>query len=396
MPNKIKAAIALFFISVSLAYSGNTVTGKIESIRENGYITVIFDSPAEKDRYYIKSDETVIGDIISLKKIEGVYGKSRYLCRYTLVRENYLNILRPGLDITVIESDKEIDKRLQKNPYIDTYEYKREIRSVIDGREMVLIPSGKFQMGCSVCGDDEYPEHTEYLDDYYIDKYEVSNSEYKHYADIKGVRYPDYWKDQINENGDFISPFFGSLPVIVTYNEGAGYARWSGKRLPTENEWEKAARKPVADDRHSGGGLYSWGRGFKQGIANTEELWFSEKTGENVKKLTAEKYSLATVSKGYLPVDIFDSESLSFYGAVNLDGNALEWTDSWYRAYPGNRKSNKKYGDQYKVVRGGAYYLPAGDARITDRKIGGIPDLYRDRLAGFRCVRKPVESDRKR
>ena len=389
-----------FFFIVMLLYASSassiyTKTGTIETIREDGYITVIFEKMPEKDLYYIFSNDKIIGNISSLKQIPDVYGKKRYLCKYSLLHEEYKQILRPGLDIVLIEADKEIDKRLNKNPYIDSTAYKPEIISLADKREMILIPEGKFLMGCSSCDEDEYPEHTEFLGYYYIDKFEVSNNDYKKYADIKGLVYPEYWKDRIDNSKNFLSPYFGSLPVIVTYYEAADYAVWAGKRLPYEAEWEKAARPPASMDSGAKGALYSWGSEFREGIANTEELWLSDKTGENLKKITSEKYQLSSIEKGYLPVDIYENGSLSNYGIANLDGNALEWTAGWYQPYPGNKKNDKKYGNQYKVIRGGSYFLSKTDSRITDRKIGGIPDLYKDRVAGFRCVKNVSESDKK-
>jgi len=184
--------------------------------------------------------------------------------------------------------------------------------------------------------------------------------------------------------------------VIATYHEAAGYSLWAGKRLPTEIEWEKAARVPASmENPGKKGALYSWGSGFKEGIANTEELWQTEQTGENLKKLISEKYQSGAPVKGYIPVDMYEKESLSYYGAAHLDGNAMEWTDSWYLPYKGNRRSSKKFGNQYKVIRGGAFFLSKDDARITNRKTGGMPDLYKDRIAGFRCVKNIAESDKK-
>ena len=77
-----------------------------------------------------------------------------------------------------------------------------------------------------------------------------------------------------------------------------------------------------------------------------------------------------------------------------MDGNASEWTSSWYNGYENSRKSSKKYGTQYKVIKGGSYNLGRNEARVTDRKIGGIPDLYRDRISGIRCVKDITDNDR--
>lgn len=395
MLKKINKLIIIFLLYATAVFSGYTKYGTIETLREDGYITVIFNTLPDKDLYYIYSNDKIIGNISSLKNIPDVYGKKRFLCRYSLLNDDFKSLLRPGLDIVSIDPDKEIDKRMQKNPYIDSTSYKPEIISLIDKREMLLIPAGKFLMGCSHCDDDEFPEHPEFLGDYYIDKCEVSNNDYKKYADIKGLSYPDYWKGQLDKSRNFTSLFFGSLPVIVTYYEAADYALWAGKRLPAEKEWEKASRLPLPIDTAGKGSLYSWGSNFREGISNTEELWSSDKTGENLKKIITEKFVMSVPEKGYIPVDIFEKESLSYYGVAHMDGNALEWTDSWYQPYPGNTKSNKKYGNQYKVIRGGSYFLPKSDSRITDRKTGGMPDLYKDRLAGFRCVKNISESDKK-
>jgi len=395
MFSKLNTFIVIILLYASFADAEYSKIGVIDTLREDGYITVLFNNSSDRDIYYIFTSEKIIGNISSLKQMPDVYGKKRYLCRYSLVNEEFKKILRPGLDIVIIDSDKEIDKRLLKNPYIDATSYKPEIISLIDKRQMVLIPAGKFLAGCSNCDDDEYPEHVEFLGDYYIDKFEVSNGEYKTFADIKGLVYPEYWKEQLDNNKNFISLYFSSLPVIVTYYEAVDYAKWAGKKLPLELEWEKSARKPLSMETAGKGALYSWGSEFIEGIANTEELWQSDKNGENLKKTITEKYGLAIISKGYIPVDIYEKESLSYYGVAHLDGNALEWTDSWYQQYSGNKKSKKKFGNQYKVIKGGAFFLSKNDSRVTDRKTGGMPDLYKDRIAGFRCIKSISESDKK-
>jgi len=386
--------IVMLFYTFSV-YSEYLKIGKIETIREDGYITVIFEKQPEKELYYILSNDKILGSISSLKQIPDVYDKKRYLCKYSLSNEEYKLILRPGLDIVTPYTDKKIDKTLPEKLYIESAIYQSEIISLIDKRAMVFIPEGKFLIGCSNCDEDEYPEHSEFLGNYYIDKFEVSNSDYKRYADLKGINYPGYWADQIDSSRNFKNSYFSTLPVIVTYHEAAGYAGWAEKRLPSELEWEKASRFPESIDTGGKTSLYSWGSEFKDGISNTEEFWLSDKTGENLKMIISEKFALPLIEKGYIPVDIYEKESLSYYGVANLDGNAMEWTDSWYQPYPGNKKNNKKYGNQYKVVRGGSYFLSKIDSRITDRKIGGIPDLYKDRIAGFRCVKKVSESDKK-
>lgn len=394
MISKFYCFMIVILLYTSVLNAGYIKAGTVESLRADGYVTVIFDNTPDREDYFILNNDKVIGNITALKAIPDIHGKKRYLCSYRLAGEEYRTVFRSGLEIGYYYDDKEIDKRLTKNPYIDSSEYKPVIVSLVDSREMVLVPEGKFFFGCSNCDDDEFPEQTEFLGFYYIDKFEVSNSDYKKYADTKGEPYPEYWTGQVDDNGDFRDRFFSALPVIVTYYEASGYAAWAGKRLPTEKEWEKSARPPSALDKTGKGSIYSWGSGFREGLANTDELWVSGKTGESLKKIVSEKYMIISPVKGYLPVEMFEIDALSFYGVANLDGNALEWTSDWYQPYSGNRKSNINYGAQYKVIRGGSYFFSKDYARITDRKIGGIPDLYRDRIAGFRCVKNASEGDK--
>jgi len=390
--------LSLFFAQFAYAKEEYIQVGVIETIRDKEYLTVIFDAIPDRNRYSIYADDKIIGNISSLREIPEISSKKRYLCNYTLLNDEFRDILRPGLDIVIVLLDTNIDKGLRRNIHSDTPSYKTEIISPVDNREMVLIPEGSFFMGCSFCNDDEYPERVEFLGEYYIDKYEVSNSDYKKFADIRGRDYPEYWKGQIDKNNNFLSAYFASLPVIVTYYEAEDYASWAGKRLPTELEWEKAARLPESREKAGQRTLYTWGNRFKDGIANTEEFWASDRVGANLKKKITEKYGLTKIERGYIPVEMFEKEALSYYGVANLDGNALEWTNSWYQRYKGNDKAdnkvNNKYGQQYKVIRGGSYFLPRNGARVTSRKIGGNPNLYQDRIAGFRCVKSVAESDK--
>jgi hypothetical protein len=146
MFNKFNYIILFLILSASSVYSGYTKSGIIETLREDGYVTVIFYEIPDKNQYYILSNEVVIGTLISFQQIPHVSGKMRYICGYSLSNTKYKEDLRTGLDIVSKEADKEIDKRLQKNPYIESIIYKTEIITPVDGRNMVLIPEGKFFM----------------------------------------------------------------------------------------------------------------------------------------------------------------------------------------------------------------------------------------------------------
>lgn len=242
--------------------------------------------------------------------------------------------------------------------------------SPIDKKEMVLIPAGEFIMGTDKIDSentqrkigtvkalylDQHPMRTVYLDAYYIDRYEVTNAEYKVYVD--DVKYPDFpwhWVDGVFPEG------MGDHPVVnVIWQEALAYALWAGKRLPSEAQWEKAARGP-------NGLSYPWGDEYVKGKANIG--------------LEGEKKTLPT---GGSPGDV------SPYQVFDLAGNVMEWTLDWYRAYPGNDYKDPRFGKKMKVLRGngfqkaGHYFLDA--YRYAFNRTEAPPDEFFENV-GFRCV----------
>ncbi len=126
-----------------------------------------------------------------------------------------------------------------------------------DGAPMVLVTAGEFLMGSpeSEINPGEKPQHTVFLDAFYIDKYEVTNALYRKFAEATGHRNPAYWNDSR----------FNALdqPVVgVSWYDAKAYVEWTGKRLPTEAEWEKAARGGLV------GKQYPWGDKITHNDAN--------------------------------------------------------------------------------------------------------------------------------
>ena len=387
------ASMLLLFTGVDVNSSDYVVEGKIETVRKNNYITIsFFEKPVLND-YYIFSNNAIIGSVVLVKKEETVNSHT-YLAEFTTANGKESPVLRAGMSVISIKPDKSIDSRYDKKPYIERIEYKNEIISSVDKREMLLVRSGKFLMGSASGEKDEFPESIENLPDFYIDKYEVSNSDFKKFLDETAGPYPEYWNSELGSDGNFTSEYFKDLPAIVTYMEASRYAAWCGKRLPYEKEWEKAARRPLDDDRKNMDNVYTWGNDFQEGISNIKEFWENDNTGKNLKETIKREYKLEKLDKGYIPVKMYEPSAVSYYGVVHMDGNALEWTASWYEAYKKNHFRDKMFGNQYKVVRGGSYFLPEKNSRVTDRKIGGIPSLDKDRMAGFRCVKDVSPLDR--
>ncbi len=231
-----------------------------------------------------------------------------------------------------------------------------------EGREMVKIPKGVFTLGDGVQGDfDEKPERVIYLDAYYMDKYEVSQADYKTFA--RAVERP---LPQIPVFEDDVRLLTGDpQPVVgVMWVDAFAYCQWAGKRLPTEAEWEKAAR---GED----GLTWPWGDTFHPTLANGK----GEEDGF--------KYSS--------PVNHFE-KGRSPYGLYNMAGNVSEWVSDWYDQFYYQRADFKnpkgpETPDIGKVLvyRGGSFSHTAHDLRGSKRFGGAHPERG-ERSVGFRCA----------
>lgn len=243
-----------------------------------------------------------------------------------------------------------------------------EIQWDKDGSTMILIPSGTFLMGAyyGQGQKDEYPLHEVDTGNYYIDKYEVTSEQFEKFVKETGHISKGGWEK-------YVSDTTKSHPVVcVTHGDALAYAKWAGKRLPTEAEWEKAARGDTLR-------VYPWGNGWNMDLCN------------NLKMARTDLVQLLSPifqDRGTLPVGTIP-EGASPYGVEDMAGNVEEWTASSYECYPGNTFSNADYGDRLKVARGGSWKGDTPRYYGTSNRGGTYPPVRAMNTLGFRCAKTP-------
>ncbi|MDH4273518.1 MAG: formylglycine-generating enzyme family protein [Gammaproteobacteria bacterium] len=293
-------------------------------------------------------------------------------------------------------------------------------------QDMVLIPAGDFIMGSNKLDDtlkskefgsvkpwfmDEHPQHKQHLNAFYMDRYEVTNARYRAYI-ADGHQPPEYWLEtgyivsikpeklkeldveklrrlaverfdidadtRTMDKPQLLSAIqqhfqeMDVLPVVyASWFDANAFCRWAGKRLPSEAEWELAARGRDGNE-------FTWGNDWAAGKSNTgDQEW----------------------PMGVAPVGSYQDDKSPF-GIFDLAGNVSEWTADWYQPYPGSDFSSADFGHKFRVVRGAAWggsghyalqlYL-RGAYRFN------LPANYAKEDLGFRCAKdeKSTKSNKK-
>ena len=231
-----------------------------------------------------------------------------------------------------------------------------------DGMVFVWIPGGEFQMGNASGGkSDEKPVHTVQVKGFWLGQFEVTNTQFagalQSWGNLPGLT-PNFWKDaSFNQNHQ---------PVVgVTWQNALRYCRWAGVRLPTEAEWEYAAK--------AGRGLAF---GTSNGKVNRDLANYRGKGGRGQR----DRYDHAA------PVGTFPGNP---WGLHDMSGNVAEWVRSVYKPYPyrpGDGRENPNDPGR-RVLRGGSW--TGGSAALSTSARSGFPPAHSSYCVGFRCAKSP-------
>jgi len=219
-------------------------------------------------------------------------------------------------------------------------------KNLKDNMNMVLIPAGSAKIGSEMESDNEKPLHDVSLKEFYIDEHEVSNSQFRIFVEETGYKLPKHILfDRFN------GP---QQPIVgVSYEDAEAYAKWAGKRLPTEAEWEKAARGGLSDLK------YPYSNDIDPNMAC---------------------YDLNPELDGPADVKSYEPNDFKLY---DMDGNVSEWTSSPALPYPGG-KLIMDYGQDYRVIRGGGWKDIKSGLTVSKRDFKG--KKWTGNATGFRCV----------
>ena len=288
--------------------------------------------------------------------------KERYASLVEL-EEDFLQAFKEELKENSLEG-KDLEDILQEKP-----QEKKE-RLNLTPKGMVYIPAGGYLVGNSKAGSDSLPVHEKETAGFYCDRTLVTNAQFSEFIRSTGYittaekenkaplwvegewqLFPGIsWKNPL---GKRIPEDFYRHPVVqITLQDAEAYAKWRGRRLPTEEEWEYAAKGGRQE------ALYPWGS-----TALPNRAHFSQ--------------------EGTCPVMNYPANGFGLYDIV---GNVWEWTSSFYKGYPGNEKGSTNFGEKYKVVRGGCWMYDIEYCMVAFRNANEPSHMYP--TVGFRTVRE--------
>jgi len=310
----------------------------------SGAVAPINRSPATGNYLAIiksKSGLLIIGTVLTTLVIVGTLSALIWLAR------------SQGNQVTTTDSGQSKDQK----------ESGARVDNKIPPPGMAYVPGGGFLMGTDAGDEYERPKHQVIVKPFFLDLYEVTCEDYKKFVDATGHRAPPNWRNNTYPSGASRRPVTG-----VNWNDAQAYAKWIEKRLPTEEEWEYAARG--TDERR-----YPWGNLWSAGAANAGKPRVS-----NIEIAAQQQMeNVGGHSNGVSPFGIFD-----------MVGNAWEWTATDLIPYPGGQLPKQLPKDQnavLKVIRGGCYESTMEQATTTFRR--GWPAQGGDEYfnTGFRCAR---------
>lgn len=264
--------------------------------------------------------------------------------------------------------------------------------SVHDQDEMAVIAAGSFVRGTPQgMGDpDEVPQRTLYLDAFRLDREEVTNRRYRTFLQATGHRIPEHCCDpsyNLWTGGNLDSSLLDHPVVNVDWHDAEAFCRWAGKRLPSEAEWERAARGTK-------GRVFPWGDEWDRTRANGASYWAEREfsSAEEAKAWWAEEGAMLLIQKGRQGIATVAEQALP-QGATpeavqQLAGNVWEWVADWYDpsyyAVAPERNPPGPASGEYKVLRGGSWLNQQAFLRGAVRD-GSRPTM-RNHGTGFRCA----------
>jgi formylglycine-generating enzyme required for sulfatase activity len=318
-----------------------------------------------------------LGHLLNVEKV--IVGSVSKLGNGYIVSIREIDIEKGDIELADSETTDSLEKMLDACTNLaNRLAFGNKVQKTIANENMVLISAGDFIMGSEEGGMEERPVHTVYLDAFYIDKYEVTNDQYALFIATGGYNNSEYWtkdgwawkvSNDISQPKYWTHVIFGykategpNLPVVgVSWYEAYAYAKWAGKRLPTEAEWEKVCR---ADKT---------GSNIKYSFGNTESTlgdyaWYSKNAGMKTH-----------------PVGQKNPSNLGIY---DMHGNAWEWCNDWFQSdYYSKSPTNNPQGTWsgiWRVLRGSSWNGDAANCRSAAR--GKYYPSIRNYYIGFRCA----------